>query len=119
MRNLVLAAATTLTLVGCLSQSAYEEKFVEKYCEEWKACNTATPDDCPMEGSGTGTTTAEAEDNCDYDSGAAKDCLNGEWTCNDEFEGFEVPVPPAVCADVCGDVSGDTDGGGDSDTDAS
>lgn len=101
MRNLVYAA-TALSLVGCLSQSAFEEKYAEKFCAEWAECNTAGTE-CPTGGTGTGTG-EEAE--CDYDSGAAKDCLNEEWTCNDDFPGFEFPVPPSACANVCGDGGG-------------
>ena len=40
MRNLLYVSAA-LALVGCLSQSKFEEKFADKYCEEYLACTTA------------------------------------------------------------------------------
>lgn len=101
MRNLMVISSLFFVAACGLSQEKFEEQFAEKFCEEWAACNTTT--ECPT-GTGTGTGTTE----CDFDKAAAKDCLDGEWTCNTDFPGFEFPVPPAACADVCGAATGTT-----------
>jgi hypothetical protein len=80
---------------GDLTLEEFEEEFVDLFCSEWEACNTATS--CPTsEGTSSGT------QDCDFDPDAARECLDGEWLCNEEFPGFEFPVAPAACSSVCG-----------------
>ena len=109
MRNLLYVSAL-VALGGCLSQTKFEEKFADKYCEEYLACTTAEGATC---GEGTGTTDAEPVA-CEFDKAAAKACLDGTYSCNDEFPGVEFVVIPAECANVCGSVA-DTDAPADTD----
>lgn len=83
---------------GGLTEEEFGEQFLDIFCEEWEACNTSEP--CPVGATTTRTTTATTE--CDYDPVAAQDCLDGSWTCNTDFPGFEYPVAPSVCSEVCG-----------------
>jgi hypothetical protein len=94
----VLGALLASVVAGCLSYDAFLEKKSNKYCEELAKCNPETPCEIPA-GVDTGS---PAEEDCDYDAGAARDCLNGVWTCDDRFPGFEYPVPAQACFAVCG-----------------
>jgi hypothetical protein len=114
MRNLLYVSAL-VAVGGCLSQAKFEEKFADKYCEEYLACTTVEGATCAE---GTATGTAEVE--CDVDKAAAKACLDGTYTCNTDFPGLEFVIPPAECGQVCGAAAtGDTDAPADTDdTDA-
>ena len=98
MRNLIYTSAL-LSMVGCgISEDKFNEEFAAKYCEEQAICN---PEMACGDATGT-TTTGTVVVECDFDKAAAKDCLNGTWSCNDDFPGFEFAVPPSVCGSVCG-----------------
>lgn len=86
-------------LTGCgMSEEKFMEEFEAKFCEKLEECGDFSCDDA------TGTTATGTEMTCEnYDKAAAKDCINGEWTCDADF-GF--PIPPTVCNDVCGASTG-------------
>ena len=76
--------------------------FVDRYCDEWDACVTSG-EPCLFEGTTTGGgTTTTTTDPCEFDAVAAQACLDGEWTCNTEYAGFEFVMTPDACGDVCG-----------------
>lgn len=96
----MIAVATWASLAsGCLSYEKFLQKKHDKYCEELAKCNPDIPCEQP-EATDTGYGTV-GED-CDFDGGAAHDCLNGVWTCNNDFVGFEYPIGPQACEAVCG-----------------
>ena len=105
MKN-VLVLSSIFALAACgLSQSKFEEKFGEKICEEYATCNA------DVECSTSGDDDDGGAECADYDKKKAKECLDGTYTCNDEFgEGFEFLEIPDACLAVCG-------GGGDDDDD--
>jgi hypothetical protein len=80
-------------MVGCLTYDRFLQLKQEKECETEQACNPQL--DCETD---TGALSAEA---CDFDAGAARECLNGEWVCYDESTGFEFAIPPQICDAVC------------------
>jgi hypothetical protein len=82
-----------LPTVGCIGYEGFLAKKYQKQCEVEATCNPEL--DCESD---TGDVPA---DQCDFDAGAARDCLNGVWTCNDQFVGFEQAVPPQICEVVC------------------
>jgi hypothetical protein len=98
MKKLLIGA--TLVLGACgLSQDKFEEEFGAKYCEANNACLEAAelePIDCDAAVDG-GDDVAEVE--CEYDAGAAKECLDAIDTAECDELGF-LPLP-SVCADVC------------------
>lgn len=98
LRTLLLAAPLVSLGTGCLSYQDFLAKKHEKYCEELAKCNPDIPCEQPEEAD-TGYGTGEE---CDFQSGAARDCLKGTWTCNTEFVGFEYPIGPQACEGVCG-----------------
>jgi len=124
MKNkLILSSVLVLAACG-LSESKFQDKFGDKLCEEYAACNPET--DC--EGSDAD---ADALD-CDYDKAKAKECLDGAYECDDSFgEGFEFITVPAACGEVYTNCTGattgddddtagdDDDSAGDDDDDAS
>ncbi len=81
---------------GALTQSEFNAAYADKYCDEWATCNTSS--DCPS----TTTTCTASGTTCDFDPVAAQACLDGVWTCNTTYPGFEYPVGPAACSTVCG-----------------
>lgn len=90
-----------LGIEGELTQAAFEAAYLDRFCEEWSACNTAGTE-CPTGPGGSSTYYGGTTTNpCDYDAVAAQECLGGTWTCNTDFPGFEFPVPPDACAGVC------------------
>jgi hypothetical protein len=106
MRNLLYVSAL-VALGGCgLNEEKFSEQYVEKYCEEWAACNTVDAP-CPLEGAATGTATAEVE--CDFDKAKANECLDGTYVCNTDFPGLEIVESPAACSEVCPVSAGTTD----------
>ena len=92
MRNLLLMSSL-LALGACgMSEDKFADKFAEAYCDQISECGVDI--DCPEAG---GT---EVPDTCEYDKGNAKDCINGEWGCDDN----DFPTIPDACANVydCG-----------------
>lgn len=83
-----------LVLTGCLSYEGFLRKQNEKYCEVQAQCNPNIL--CEVYDTG--------EPNCIFDAGAARDCLSGPWECDNQFPGFEEPIPPQICASVCGGI---------------
>lgn len=98
MRNLFTVA--TLALVGCYSESKYQEEFDAKWCEQTKACGGECSETTAPVGSGFDTATADLLDGCDYDAKAAKDCIDAEWTCSPEVAGFSYPITAEACHNV-------------------
>ncbi len=99
MKNLTLFASAVLFTACGYSEDKFAEDFADKLCETCSDyCATATT---------TGTTTGGTDDACDFDSKAAKDCIDGAWTCEDLY-GFQIPSLPDACADVCGSATGTT-----------
>lgn len=88
-----LALISTVALVGCLTPSRFDTKFEAKYCEEWQACNSDFACDLPE---------LDYSD-CDFDRQAAKDCLDGQWVCDNSNSAFPRIVQPDACqaAYVC------------------
>jgi hypothetical protein len=91
---------------GCLSYQEFLTKRHDKYCEELANCNPDIPCDIPI-----GLDTGYANDECDFDAGAARDCLHGTWTCATPGAGFEYPLPPPACDAVCGGATTASTGG--------
>lgn len=98
-QSLLTLAALAAVLQGCLDYEGFLRKKKDKYCETLAKCNPDLP--CTIAGP-TDTGYGDFED-CDFDAGAARDCLRGEWTCSDEFgsQEFSYPLSPDICADVC------------------
>lgn len=110
MKNLTLFALPLLVACG-YSESKFEEDFAAAFCDK------ATELDCGECVEATGTTTATTGTDaaeCDYDSKAAKDCIDGEWTCTEITVPGADPIlfvtPPDICLDVydCGTATGTT-----------
>jgi hypothetical protein len=97
MRALLLPSLLLLVAAGCLSEEAFNEKYDEKMCEEFKVCVTAETATCDELPKLTEDTAA-----CEFDEASARDCLRGLWVCDEQFPGYEIPIPPAACASVCG-----------------
>lgn len=101
MKNLTAIASLAFLAACGISEESFAEKYADKFCEvsEDLSCGDWCGDT-----SGTGTTTATTSNDCDFDSAAAKDCLNGEWTCNSDFDPILFPEGPAACLEVydCG-----------------
>ena len=90
MRAMIFAAVLT---AGC-NMTADETVFVSSYgtefCDHASSCNpglACSPD--------VGDRSA-----CAYDATAAAACLEGSWSCNTEFVGYEYAQPPAACERV-------------------
>jgi hypothetical protein len=108
MKYLTLSALPLFVACG-YSESKFEDDFAAAFCDK------ATELDCgeciEVTGDTTTTTTMDAAD-CDYDSKAAKDCVDGEWTCTEitvpGADPIQFVTPPAICADVydCGTATG-------------
>jgi len=82
--------------VGPMTPAKFNKLFYEIFCAEMADCN---PD---IECSDGGSTTMPE---CTFDAAMARQCLNGEYVCDDSFgEGFEFVIVPAACAEVydCG-----------------
>ena len=75
------------------SERDFLEAFTEKFCAEWEACN---PDFACSGGSDT-TTVVER---CEFDLDAGRDCLDGEWICNDSNTAFPIVEMPMACNQV-------------------
>jgi hypothetical protein len=84
-----------LVLAGCLSYNSFNDRFVDKYCETLEDCNPAIPCQPPE---------PIPEDDCDFDSQAAHDCLKGAYTCDTDDPGFEYVIAPQICLSVCGEA---------------
>jgi len=83
-----------------MSEERFSAAFGEKLCAEYESCNRDV--DCDPSGMGS---TIE----CDYDAAKAMECLNGDYTCNDEFgEGFEFIEVDLACMDIYTNCSGST-----------
>ncbi|MBX2799137.1 MAG: hypothetical protein KTR31_15795 [Myxococcales bacterium] len=80
---------------GCLSEQAFEDRYIETRCAEQAACSPIG------DGGDCQDFDIPNADNCDFDRSAALDCLNGEWVCNLDNPGFEFTVPPIACDIVC------------------
>ena len=72
------------------TSSEFAQKHADKYCEELYACfeGNVMCDDDNME-----TT------NCDFDKSMAKDCLDGEYSCD---TAAQTVLSPEECSKVCG-----------------
>ena len=109
MKNL-LALSSLFALAACgLSSSKFDEKFEEKFCSEWEACNS----DFSCDSTATGTTTVDLSD-CDFDKAKAKSCLDGDWTCDTTNTAFPIVMMPDDCLTVytCGGTTTGTTTGG-------
>lgn len=104
MKNkLILSSVLVLAACG-LSESKFAEKFGEKLCEEYAACN---PDIECTTGDDDDTSSAD----CTFDKGKANECLDGTYECDESFgEGFEFVVVPAACGEVYSECGGTTVG---------
>ena len=92
MRNLFISAALLLAACGP-SEDSFSEDFLAAACDA--GCELDSEFYCnPPEA--TGTTDATTETECEFDKKAAKDCLNGEFTCDETG----LTVAPAECANV-------------------
>lgn len=89
-----------LPSVGCLDYASFQQKRGERYCEEMAICNPDQP--CVVPEPAVDTGYAVGTEDCAFDRKLARECLNGVWTCDTEFVGFEYPVGPAACNAVCG-----------------
>jgi hypothetical protein len=96
MRNLIYVA--TLALVACgYSEDKYAEDFAAKYCDQLVECGGEPCADA----TGTDTTdTTPVDDSCEFDSGAAKECIDAAWECSEEVAGFSFPIPAEICGKV-------------------
>ena len=98
MKNFMMAA-TMLTLVACgYSEDKFTDEFADASCEWTVECYPDLYDDvdaCLADA--TGGDDAEC---VDYDSSAAKDCVEGVQGMSCPAEG-EFPEFPSACADVC------------------
>lgn len=89
-----------------MSEEDFAADYMDKYCEELTTCGSEF--ECAdTTGTATGTTTSEIT--CEFDSAAAKDCLDGEWTCDDTLK---LPVPPSECGSVYTNCTGTPTGTG-------
>ena len=89
--------AVAIAVFGCACARAdkkFSERFGDKLCEAYETCR---PDViCETDALGD----FEISD-CTYDRKASRDCLDGVFTCNDDFgEGFEYVEIPDICAEV-------------------
>lgn len=100
---LVLA---TLALAACGgSEDRFWDKYENTYCESFDACHTGdTP--CPF-------SLHNAQPDplyCTFDAKKARECLKGDFVCNDAFgPGNEWVDAPAVCDEVYTCTNPDTD----------
>ena len=84
MRNLIYVA--TLALVACgYSEDKYAEDFAAKYCDQLVECGQ---DPCADATTTETTDTTPVDDSCEFDSGAAKECIDAAWECSEEVAGF-------------------------------
>lgn len=85
----------TAMLTGCLTLESFEERVIEKKCEEDARCATAgMQGDCAL-------FRVPAANLCNFDRAAAERCLRDDWVCNTQQPGFEFAEPPAACDAVC------------------
>lgn len=91
---LVLA---TVVLAACGSaEDRFWEDYEETYCAEYHACHTGDAP-CPFEQ----TYTRPDPLACAFDKKAARQCLNGDFVCNDAFgPGVEWLAAPEICDEV-------------------
>ena len=89
MRNLFISAALLLAACGP-SEDSFADDFLANACDA--ACDDSEFYCNPGDSTTDGTSSVE----CDFDKKAAKDCLNGEFTCDGE-EGATYTVAPAAC----------------------
>lgn len=80
---------------GDLSYEAFRDELQARYCEEQDGCNPDVPCD-------TDNLETPPDPCSSFDPEVARDCLEGEWTCNTDSPGFEYPEPPEPCERVCG-----------------
>lgn len=104
MRNLKYLAAFALVACG-YSEDKFAEDFAAKMCDMIVECGG---DPCA---DATGTdTTGTTGGTCDFDAGAAKECVDAKWECSEEVGGISFPIPADVCANVCGGGGAETTG---------
>jgi len=93
----IVLGAVTIALIGCAcarGDKKFSEKFGERLCDAYAECRPDVV--CETDALGD----FEPSD-CSYDKEASKDCLDGDFRCNDDFgEGFEFVEIPDVCAAV-------------------
>ena len=87
-----LSVLLLIPTVGCLDYDRFLLKKNAKACEIVKQCNPEI--DCEDD-------TGIGAESCDFDAGAARDCIGGVWSCDDASVGFEYAVPPQACETVC------------------
>ena len=90
-----LPVLVLLPIAGCLTYEAFLAKKYERQCEVELAADCNPNLDCEQD---TGDLPPEA---CDFDASAARECLNGVWTCDTSFVGFEHAIEPQICDLVC------------------
>ena len=83
-----------LTACGGRKDNKFNQQFGNELCDAYTECR---PDVECDPGNGDDEETAD----CDFDKSAAKECLDGPFTCMDEFgEGYEYIAVPDVCGTV-------------------
>jgi hypothetical protein len=84
----MLALASTIAACGAAtSETTFASTYGERYCEATEACGSSL--ECsPVVGERAG---------CAYDAEAAAACLDGVWTCNTDYQGYEFAQPPSAC----------------------
>ena len=85
-------------LAGCMTQASFYDEFVPTYCDWHETCNTGGLP-CPVT-----LDDARPASDCEFDSSAARECLDGVFTCDETIDGFEVVTTPDACesARICG-----------------
>lgn len=108
MRFLAVFALAGL-LAGCYSEEQYSEDYNTEYCRLFAECTDesmleyypyTTEDECIDYFNSASDTGGTTEDECEFDSTAAQDCVAGmqEMTCDD----YNAGSFPSECTNVCG-----------------
>ena len=104
-------------LAGCLNEDKFTEQYADAACAEQTICDEAIAE-LVCNPPAVDDAVEAVESTCDFDKAAAKDCLDGAWSCSE----FDIAVPPSACANVCGSTDAgdddDDDDDDDSDTDS-
>jgi hypothetical protein len=99
MRTTLFLAATLAASACGYSEAKFENKFEKVFCDKLAECSGMSCDGIERE---------EPVEACDFDPSAAKDCIDGNWTCA-SFFGMQFPSPPAACGRVYTDCPTDDD----------
>lgn len=83
-----------VVLAGCtLSPDDYADSRLDIECE---TCEGKGNFDCEQ----LIREDPKDKQGCDYDEEAARECLKGTWTCNEDTPPIVYPVGPAICENV-------------------